>query len=200
GPPHRSQPDRPDPRDRHPRPGPGHPLRHPGRRVLRWPRRARTRAGAHGMSAVWRAARAAVRRRRLQTAVIGLVALFATAALVVAVALLDAAHAPFERAFAAQRGAHLTIAFDAEASDEDLAAITEVEHVAAFSGPFDQAVLDVDAEHGDLVPGVAPGPLTVVGRDDPGGPVDRVDLWKGAWADEPGEIVLNTVPDPEAPE
>lgn len=152
------------------------------------------------MSAVWRAARAAVRRRRLQTAVIGLVALFATAALVVAVALLDAAHAPFERAFAAQRGAHLTIAFDAEASDEDLAAITEVEHVAAFSGPFDQAVLDVDAEHGDLVPGVAPGPLTVVGRDDPGGPVDRVDLWKGAWADEPGEIVLNTVPDPEAPE
>src|SRR5690606_17034164 len=122
GPPHRSQPDRPDPRDRHPRPGPGHPLRHPGRRVLRWPRRARTRAGAHGMSAVWRAARAAVRRRRLQTAVIGLVALFATAALVVAVALLDAAHAPFERAFAAQRGAHLTIAFDAEASDEDLAA------------------------------------------------------------------------------
>lgn len=35
------------------------------------------------------------------------------------------------------------------------------------------------------------GALTVVGRADPGGPVDRVTVWQGRWAAAPGEIVLN---------
>ncbi|WP_327006070.1 hypothetical protein OHA72_01495 [Dactylosporangium sp. NBC_01737] len=59
------------------------------------------------MSAVWRAARAAVRRRRLQTVVIGLVVLFSTATIVVALRLLDASSAPFDRVFDEQAGAHV---------------------------------------------------------------------------------------------
>ena len=36
--------------------------------------------------------------------------------------------------------------------------------------------------------------LVTVGRADPGGPVDRLNVWKGRWADKPGEIVLNRNP------
>ena len=64
------------------------------------------------MRAVWRAARAAVRRRRLQTLVIALVTLTSTAATVVALGLLDAASAPFDKAFGRQRGPHVTAVFD----------------------------------------------------------------------------------------
>jgi len=48
------------------------------------------------MRAVWLAARAAVRRRRLQTVTIGIVILLSTATIVVALGLLDASSAPFE--------------------------------------------------------------------------------------------------------
>jgi putative ABC transport system permease protein len=65
-----------------------------------------------------------------------------------------------------------------------------------MAGPFAVAVLEtVDLPD---APGLGTsGPLTVVGRPDPAGPVDRVDLWKGRWATSPGEIVLNIEPDPE---
>ena len=64
------------------------------------------------MSAVWRAARAAVRRRRMQTFVIGLVVLLGTTTIVVALALLEASSAPFDRALAKQRGPHAVAVFD----------------------------------------------------------------------------------------
>jgi putative ABC transport system permease protein len=38
------------------------------------------------------------------------------------------------------------------------------------------------------------GALTVVGRADPGGQVDRVSVWQGRWATNAGEIVLNRTP------
>ncbi|GHH81046.1 hypothetical protein GCM10018781_62780 [Kitasatospora indigofera] len=65
------------------------------------------------------------------------------------------------------------------------------------AGPFPQAVLNVPPGRPAPVDGVytpAPGPITVVGRADPGGPVDRVDLWEGRWAGAPGEIVLMRPP------
>ena len=64
------------------------------------------------MIAVWRASRAAVRRRRVQTFVIGLVVLLSTTTIVVALTLLDASSAPFDRAFAAHRGAHAIAGYD----------------------------------------------------------------------------------------
>ncbi|MFE4603073.1 hypothetical protein ACFRKE_19685, partial [Kitasatospora indigofera] len=64
------------------------------------------------MSAVWRAARAAVRRRRLQSVVIGLVVLCSTTTVMLALGLLDAVSAPFDQAFGRQHGAHVVATYD----------------------------------------------------------------------------------------
>ncbi|MFI6333707.1 ABC transporter permease [Streptomyces sp. NPDC050535] len=142
------------------------------------------------MRAVWRAARAAVRRRRLQTLVIALVTLTSTGAMVVALGLVDAASAPFDRAFAEQRGPHVVAAFDpAKVSDAQLARAARRPGVEAAAGPFAQATVDLPEGKSD---GYAlDGTITVVGRSSPGGPVDRLDLWAGRWATRPGEVVLN---------
>jgi ABC-type lipoprotein release transport system permease subunit len=144
------------------------------------------------MSAVWAAARAAVRRRRLQTFVIGLVALFCTATVVVSLALLDAMSAPFDRAFAQQSGAHAVAAYDlAKVTDAQLTAARD--GVAAAAGPFAQATVEGTGTDGPMFQ----GPLTLAGRADPGGEVDRLDLWRGRWASAPGEIVLAAIPEDE---
>ncbi|WP_033319747.1 FtsX-like permease family protein [Streptomyces yerevanensis] len=145
------------------------------------------------MSAVWRAARGAVRRRRLQTFVIGLVVLMSTGTIVVALGLVDAASAPFDRAFGKQRGAHAVATFDpGKASDAQLARAARQPGVEASAGPFRQAVLDLPRTTAQSF-GLDSG-LAVVGRAGPGGPVDRLDLWAGRWATRPGEIVLNRSP------
>ncbi|MDR3033768.1 MAG: ABC transporter permease, partial [Kitasatospora sp.] len=96
------------------------------------------------MRAVWRAARAAVRRRRLQTIIIFLITLTSTGAIVVALGLVDSASAPFDKAFAKQHGPHVVATFDpAEASDEKLAQAAHRPGVEAAAGPFSQAVLDM---------------------------------------------------------
>lgn len=141
------------------------------------------------MRAVWRAARAAVRRRRLQTLVIALVTLTSTAAMVVALGLVDAASAPFDKAFDQQRGPHVVAAFDpAEVTDARLAEVTRKPGVEAAAGPFSQAT--VELPDGSMSFGLGTE-VTVVGRADPEGPVDRLDLWAGRWATRPGEVVLN---------
>ncbi|GAA3746652.1 FtsX-like permease family protein [Plantactinospora mayteni] len=144
-----------------------------------------------GTGAVWRAARAAVRRRKLQTVVIGLVLLFSAATTVMALGLLVASTAPFDDAFARQRGAHVAAAYDSTlVSEAQLAEAARRPGVEAVAGPFAQAVLEVPLNG----PGLTGGPLNVVGRADPAGPVDRVDLWAGRWPRAPGEIVLNDTP------
>ncbi|REF94448.1 putative ABC transport system permease protein [Asanoa ferruginea] len=141
------------------------------------------------MTAVWRAARAAVRRRRMQTFVIGLVVLLSTTTVVVALALLQASSAPFDRSFAHQQGPHAVAVFDrALVTDEVLSA--QRTGVAAAAGPFGVVTLESDGA-GRFGPA---GPLTVVGRADPGGPVDRLNLWQGRWPTAAGEIVLNLPP------
>ncbi|MFD8383007.1 FtsX-like permease family protein [Streptomyces sp. NPDC059679] len=141
------------------------------------------------MRAVWRAARAAVRRRRLQTIVILLVTLVSTGAMVIALGLVDSASAPFEKTFARQRGPHMAAAFDpAKVSEAQLARAARRSGVEAAAGPFAQAT--VDMPRGPESYGLG-GQVTVVGRPGPGGPVDRVDLWAGHWPTRPGEVVLN---------
>ncbi|MFG2044807.1 FtsX-like permease family protein [Dactylosporangium sp. NPDC048998] len=142
------------------------------------------------MSAVWRAARAAVRRRRLQTGVIGVVVALSTVMIVVALGLLAESSGPFDRAYDRQSGAHLVAAFDrAKAPDAQLTDLARRAGVSAAAGPFGQVALDVT-----LDPGRPPLSLTVVGRDDPGGPVDRLNVWQGRWPTKLGEIVLNENP------
>ncbi|MFD5465687.1 FtsX-like permease family protein, partial [Kitasatospora sp. NPDC127059] len=143
-----------------------------------------------GSGAVWRASRAAVKRRRVQTVVIGLVVFCSTATVLLALAVISAARAPFDTAFEAERGAHVNAVFDpAEASAEQLAATAHRPGVEAAAGPFDQAVVTIPT---DWV-GRPPGPLTLVGRPDPAAaPVDRVELLSGRWATAPGELVMAT--------
>jgi putative ABC transport system permease protein len=132
------------------------------------------------VSAVWRAARAAVRRRRLQTFIIGVVVFFSTAMIVVALGLVAAASGPFDQAFAARSGAHLVAEYDS--SLVSAAALTKVGRqtgVAAVAGPFGEVTLTVPPGAGP------PGELTVVGRADPAGPVDRLNLWSGRWPTGP---------------
>src|SRR4029078_6652270 len=125
------------------RPAPGHPLRQPPARDGRRARGAGERPGRqHPMSAVWRASRAAVKRRRLQTFVIGLVVLFSTATVVLGGAVLIAIDAAFDKAVTAQSGAAAVVAFDTTKTTVDQVTQTARRPgVQAAAGPFGVAVL-----------------------------------------------------------
>ncbi|MBX9363384.1 FtsX-like permease family protein [Streptomyces sp. WAC04114] len=140
------------------------------------------------MSAVWKASRAAVKRRRLQTVVIGLVVLFSSATILLGLGLLNAASAPFDKAFSQQRGAHIVASFDlGKAEEEDVARTAKRPGVEAAAGPFQQAVVELPQDWLWM----SAGSMTVVGRADPSGPVDHIRLLEGRWATRPGEIVVN---------
>jgi putative ABC transport system permease protein len=142
------------------------------------------------VSAMWRVARAAVRRRRVQTIVIGVVVAISTGTLVLALGLLVSSSAPFDRAHAQQSGADLVVAFDSTlVSNTQLTLAADVPVVAAAAGPFGQVTLDTSTSQYEYL-----GALTTVGRAEPGDTVDRVTVWQGRWATKPGEIVLNLVP------
>lgn len=127
---------------------------------------------------VWRAARGATRRRRLQTFIIGTVVLLSTVTTVFALGLLAASTDPFDRAYARQRGAHLIAAFDPTVPRDRLAATATRPGVTA-AGPFDVAtVTDRDEE------------LSLVGRAVPGGPVDALVITSGRWVTALGEVVM----------
>ncbi|MBD0672465.1 hypothetical protein BU198_17575 [Streptomyces sp. CBMA156] len=120
---------------------------------------------------------------------IGLVVFCATTTVLLALAVISAARAPFDEAFDGQHGAHVVASFDpARASAEQLAATAHRPGVEAAAGPFDQATVEIPT---DWV-GSPPGPLTLVGRADRAGPVDRVELLSGRWVTAPGEVVLNS--------
>jgi len=91
------------------------------------------------------AARTGLTGRRVQTSVIALVLLVSTAAATLALGLLVDSNAPFDHAFAAQRGAHVTAAVNAaRASGARLAATTRLPGVTAASGPFPQVTVAAD--------------------------------------------------------
>ncbi|MFC7729973.1 FtsX-like permease family protein [Actinomadura keratinilytica] len=148
---------------------------------------------ARPLNAVWAAARAGVRRRRLQTASIGVVVALSTATLLFGFGLLAASDSLFDDAFARARGAQATAAFDAaEAPPARVAATARAAGVTA-AGPFRTAVLRQARVSAGM-----PGPgqdLLVAGRADPGGPVDRLTITSGRWVRGPGEIVLHGRPD-----
>ncbi|WP_349775383.1 ABC transporter permease [Streptomyces vilmorinianum] len=140
--------------------------------------------------ALGRVVRGGIGRRRTQTAVMVVTTLLSVAAAVLAVGLLVASQAPFDRAFAQQRGAHLTVEFDGRAvTSGRLAATADTAGVAAAAGPFVVASVRLHADDG-APPGFEPPALTVVGRASADAPVDEVELVEGRWARAPGEIVL----------
>jgi putative ABC transport system permease protein len=132
------------------------------------------------VTAVIRAARGGLGGRRLQAVIIGLVALAATAASTLALGMLADAHSPFDHAFAAQHGAHVTATVDTSAATPaQLAATTRLPGVTAAAGPF--ATVSVSR----------PYPLQIVGRQAPGGTIDELTLDSGHWPQNDQQIVLS---------
>ncbi|MFF0475379.1 FtsX-like permease family protein [Streptomyces sp. NPDC004284] len=147
------------------------------------------------MSAVWRASRAAVRRRRLQTFVLGVVVMVSSAMAIVTLGLLAAVSGPFDQAYNAANGAHVIAEFDSsKATAAQIAQAANAPGVEAVAGPYPEAVLHSPSETGDHPVGLS-GSFTVVGRDRPDTPVDTLGLSAGRWATGPGEIVMNAPSD-----
>jgi putative ABC transport system permease protein len=142
---------------------------------------------------VIRAAAGGVARRRVHTIVIGLVLGISSCAAVLAIALVVDSNGPFDKAFAAQRGADVTAAIDAaRATPARLAATTRLPQVMAAAGPFPVAAVRAMMPAGPKG-GVTP-PFTVMltGRASPGGPVDDLTLRAGHWPRRDGQIVLGS--------
>jgi putative ABC transport system permease protein len=142
--------------------------------------------------------RAGVARRRVQTVVMTLTTLLAVTASVLAAGLLVASSAPFQHAFERQRGAHLAGEFDAsKVTAQRLTGTAHLAGVTAAAGPFATVSLrprtatakPSGEENFRIPPGVDLPATTLVGRADPGGDVDRLQLTQGRWVGGPGEIV-----------
>ncbi|MBD0673191.1 ABC transporter permease, partial [Streptomyces sp. CBMA156] len=136
--------------------------------------------------------RAGVRRRRTQSAAVGLAALVATTCSVLGGSLLVASQAPFDRAFDGQHGAHLTARFDGTRTDAaQLAATAHAAGVTATAGPYRTVTVDPGPGPGlDLPPGVTMSPMTVTGRAAAAAGVDDLTLLQGSWPQRPGEVVI----------
>jgi putative ABC transport system permease protein len=149
-----------------------------------------------GRAAV-KAARSGLSGRRVQAIVIGLVVLVSTAASTLALGLLVDSNAPFDHAFAAQRGAHVTATVNAtQASAAQLAATTRLPGVTAASGPFPETTANAQVNFtGSKGSGVFSTQLNLVGRASPGGPVDDLTLTAGRWARQAGEVVWSNTGD-----
>jgi putative ABC transport system permease protein len=140
--------------------------------------------------AVGRAVRGGLGRRRVQSVVIGLVLLASTAASVLALGLIVDSRAPFDHAFAAQRGADVTAAMSPRVPSAELDRTTRLPEVTAAAGPFAEVLIQSDQG------GLPDPPMTLVGRASPGGPIDDLTLQSGHWADQPGQIVMASDPSP----
>jgi putative ABC transport system permease protein len=140
------------------------------------------------MTAVMRAARGGLGGRRLQTVIIGLVTLVATAASTLALGMLADTHSPFDHAFAAQHGADVTMAADTSAvTPAKLAATALLPGVTAAAGPFTEVTVTAQISGPGLAATI---PLQIAGRASPGGPVDKLTLDAGHWPRGDGQIVL----------
>ncbi|MDQ6710548.1 MAG: hypothetical protein M3Z11_08330, partial [Candidatus Dormibacteraeota bacterium] len=137
------------------------------------------------MSAVLRKSLADLRRRKVQTAVIALVLFLSSLSTTLALTLLVETDAPFDHAFQQALGAHLTMSFSASAvGAAQLESTASVPGVAAAVGPWRVDPWVIQGPFGESI--VAP----LAGRDGPGGPVDRLTIVSGRWAQGPGEVVL----------
>jgi putative ABC transport system permease protein len=128
-------------------------------------------------------------RHKVQMVVLGMVLLVSTASATLGLALLAASSGPFQHAFNAQDGAHLSLTVNpAHADTAQLAATRSVHGVSAMAGPFLEATIQSNWN------GQPSGQLTLVGRASPGGPVDDVAMNAGHWVTGPGQVVLNSTP------
>jgi putative ABC transport system permease protein len=134
-------------------------------------------------------------RHKVQAIVLGMVLLVSTASATLGLALLVASDAPFQHAFAAQHGAHLTATVNAaRAGESQLAGTRSLRGVTAMAGPFAEATVSAQWQGQGL------GQLVLVGRASTGGPVDDAVLTAGHWVTGPGQVVLDGTADGFGPQ
>jgi putative ABC transport system permease protein len=128
-----------------------------------------------------------IQRRRMQTAMVALITLLASAMATISLTLLVRSTAPYEEAFERVSGAHLLMNFDAaKVGPDELRATGALPVVTAAGEPHPIAYVPVEANNHKTT-------FELVGRDDPGGKVDRIQLAAGRWVQGPGEIVVTRV-------
>ena len=118
------------------------------------------------------------------------VLLASTAASVLALGLIVDSRAPFDHAFAAQRGADVVATMSQRTTSAELTSTKRLPEVTAAAGPFGETL--IQSEQG----GQPNPPMLLVGRASSGGPVDDLTLQQGHWADGPGQIVMASDPSP----
>lgn len=131
-------------------------------------------------TAVLAKAWADVRRQRAHTLVIVVMTLLAGGTITLGLNLLQKSSNPFDRAFDAQRGAHLQVWY----RSDDLANTPATLGASAVEGPWPSVGTTVQY-------GNSRYDLDLVGRSSPGGTVDVLRMVAGHWAQGPGEVVLN---------
>src|ERR1019366_4331071 len=155
-------------------------------------RRPAMRRPAMRPAPIMSAVRGGLSRRRVQTAVIGLVVLVSTAACTLALGLLVDSSAPFDHAFSAQRGAQLATSVNpVKASPAQIAATERLPGVTAASGPFPETVISGQVSFPGIGGEFNLPPVTLAGRPSPGGPLDDNTLDSGRWVRQPGEVVVS---------
>ena len=126
-----------------------------------------------------------IRRRRLQSLVILFVVLLASATTTVGLTLLQVAGDPYDRAFAELQGSHLQVYYDAsKVSLEQLRGTASLIGASTASDPwpaFSPLLQHGTSKYGNLV---------LIGRDDPGGAVEKLRIVAGRWSTSPGEMVI----------
>jgi putative ABC transport system permease protein len=138
------------------------------------------------MGAVRMKAVADLRRRRLQSVVVGLVLFLSTAAGTLALSVLVESHAPFEHAFEAANGAHIVVRFGGDVDPARIAATATTAPVTASAGPWPVADGSVDDPKGHFRI-----PASFSGRPAPDASIDAVTMEAGRWWQGPGEAVLD---------
>jgi putative ABC transport system permease protein len=137
--------------------------------------------------------RAAVLRRRAQTAVVLVVSLLAGSVSTMALTLLVRSHQPWDDAFQQYNGAHLIFHFDAaKVSLGQLQATTALPGVTTAGPPHETAIVSFQSRAGK-------GALQLIGRISPGGSIDRIPIAAGRWPERAGEIAVTRTGDSTIP-
>jgi putative ABC transport system permease protein len=128
--------------------------------------------------------RAGIRRRRLQSAVVAVIILLASGTITLGLTLLQTSSNPWDKAFDAQSGAHLAVTYDRKhVTQEQLLTTPGLIGATASAGPWPRA-------DGQFKRGTEKWSLNVVGRNDPAGAVEVLQVSAGRWVRGPGEVVV----------
>jgi putative ABC transport system permease protein len=135
------------------------------------------------MTAILVKALADLRRRRVQAAVIFLTVLLSIATGTMALTLMSQTRDPYQTAFAAQKGAHLQVAYAGSTDPQLLAATPASIGASASGGPYPGTNLEFVHRGRKFF-------LDTFGRDNPGGDVEQLSITSGRWPTTNDEIVL----------